>query len=502
MQADGKPVIGLGSYDEETVTSGPALRREESSAEYEFSPVGQVALDRNGRIRRINRAAADLLKGNASQLLNVPFVACVDGSYCRVFLDHFTTCIHLRTAIWSEIVLADFARCRAPVELRSVPGIDPNSGEVFCRTALLPRDVSRRHQMEAELHQAKDLFSQILANNAIATAIISVMARRFVTANQMFYDLVGLTERDVVGLSLLEVGLRVLKEGRETRIEELWSSDANKDIECCLVTPHRETIEVVDSTRVIVFGGEPCALLMVQDLSDLKRLKHDLIQISEEEQRRFGRDLHDSHCQDLTAIVFFAETIAASLGDKDKEIAGQIRSLAEMVRRSAESAHRLAAGLGGSVVEQDGLPHALEEMASHAKERYGVDCSLTIKGMNAIQDGAAVTHLYRITQEAVSNAARHGQAKKIAVTLLVEGDNGILKISDDGQGIPPIKEAKGLGLRTMRYRAAELMGALRIDSEPGSGTVVTCSFPVKQAKKTPTTLSSPDTDNSGKATAL
>lgn len=476
-------MFGLGSYDEETVTPGGTRHWEVSSAEYEFSPVGQVALDRNGRIRRINRAAADLLKGSASQLLKVPFVACVDRSYCRVFLDHLTTCIDLRTAIWSEIVLADFARCRTPIELRSLPGIDPISGEVFCRTALLPRDVSKRHQMVAELQQAKDLFSQILANNAIATAVFSITARRFVTANQMFYDLVGVNEPDLVGLASLEIGLRVLHEGRETRIEELWSGDANQDIECSLATPHRGTIDIVASTRVIVFGGEPCALLMVQDLSDLKRLKHDLIQISEEEQRRFGRDLHDSHCQDLTAIVFFAETIVASLADKDKEIARQIRTLTEMVRRSAESAHRLAAGLGGSVVEQHGLPQALEELASHARERYGTDCSLTIKGMTAIRSSSAATHLYRITQEAISNAARHGQAKKISITLMVEGDKGILKISDDGQGISSTKESKGMGLRTMRYRAAEMQGALRIDSQPGSGTIVICSFPASAVAK-------------------
>lgn len=488
MQAAGKPVIGVGSHDA-TATPGARLHREGSSAEYEFSPVAQIALDQSGRIRRINHAAAVLLRGSSSQLLEVPFVACVDRAYCRVFLDHLATCIHLRTAIWSEVVLAEFARCRTTIELRSLPGIDPASGDVFCRTALLPRDVSERHQMDAELLQAKDLFSQILANNAIATAIISIKARRLVTANQMFYDLIGLNDRDVVRRSFLEIGLRVLKEGKDTRVEELWSSDANHDIECSLVTPHHGTIDIVATTRVMVFGGEPCALLMVQDLSDLKRLKHDLIEISEVERRRFGRDLHDSHCQDLTAIVFYAETIAATLADKDAEIAGQIRSLAGMVRRSAESAHRLAAGLGGSVIERRGLPHALQELASYARERYDVDCSLTIKGIKAIRNSAAATHLYRITQEAVSNAARHGQAKKIGISLMVEGDQGILKISDDGQrisltkGISSTKKSKGLGLQTMKYRAAELQGALRIDSQPGSGTIVVCSFPASAVAK-------------------
>jgi PAS domain S-box-containing protein len=480
MQGSDKPVADLASRPEVAPPLRESILRSISPAEYEFSPVGQVSLDRNGRIRCLNRAAADMLRGSKSALLNVPFLACIEKSYYRAFLDHLTTCVGMRMEVWTEIGMAEFTQCRTPVELRSAPGIDPVSGEVLCRTALLPtRSLSKQRELEAELHQAKHLFSQILANNAVATVMISVGNKRFLTANQMFYELAGLEERDVIGRLPSEAGLYISSGGEAHRLEELWSRDFNQDSECSLITPQGKTIDVLVSARVVACGGEPCALVMLQDMSDLNKLKRDLVHISEEEQRRFARDLHDSHCQDLTAAVFFAETIAASLDKTDKENAGQIRTLAEMVRRSVENAHRLAADLGALDVERSGLDQALQELASHTLERFGVACSFNTKGAKAIRDTTLATHLYRITQEAISNAARHGHARKIDVALSVEADQGILRISDDGEGFSAGKKPTGLGVRTMKYRAAEISGTLRFESKPKAGATVVCSFPVK-----------------------
>jgi hypothetical protein len=108
-----------------------SILRSISPAEYEFSPVGQVSLDRNGRIRCLNRASADMLRGSKSALLNVSFLACIEKSYYRAFLDHLTTCVGMRMEVWTEIGMAEFTRCRRPVELRSAPGIDPVSGGCF-----------------------------------------------------------------------------------------------------------------------------------------------------------------------------------------------------------------------------------------------------------------------------------------------------------------------------------------------------------------------------------
>ena len=150
---------------------------------------------------------------------------------------------------------------------------------------------------------------------------------------------------------------------------------------------------------------------MIQDLTDLRRLRKDVVAISDEEQRRFSRDLHDSHCQDLTAIAFFAETIAAGLAGRDNEAASQIRMLVDMVQKSAENVHALAVGLDSQQIQISGLPAALEELVSRIHRRFGLACTAEVDRKLDGQSSVQAVHVYRIAQEAMSNAARHSHAQ-------------------------------------------------------------------------------------------
>ena len=93
-------------------------------------------------------------------------------------------------------------------------------------------------------------------------------------------------------------------------------------------------------------------------------------------------------------------------------------------------------------------------------------------------ESANALHLYRIAQEAVTNAAQHGQAGNVRIRLCLDGDRGLLRIEDDGSGFNPATlQSKGLGLRIMRYRAQMMAGSLRIESARARGTTVSCWFP-------------------------
>jgi two-component system, LuxR family, sensor kinase FixL len=341
----------------------------------------------------------------------------------------------------------------------------------------LARDLSTHQAMEEELHQAQDLSAQILANNSIPTAIISWESERFLNANEIFCALAGFCQNELVGRSLSEVGWCLSAGDQNDLIKKLGPQSSLQNCEARIRRPDGGFVDVLASAKPILFGGEQSVLLMVQDLTDLQRLKQDIVAISEEEHRRFSRDLHDSLCQDLTAIAFFAETIATTLDAKNPESAGQVRALGEMVQKSAENAHTLAAGLGSQKVEQSGLGDALRELAIRTSERFGLVCAAKVDRKCRIRDTVLAVHLYRIAQEATSNAARHSHARKIDIKLRLEGNTGVLQIEDDGAGFTGEKRSNGLGLRTMEYRAAVIKGTLNIDSRPGIGTVVTCSFP-------------------------
>ena len=344
-------------------------------------------------------------------------------------------------------------------------------------TLIVAHDLSKERQMEESLVWANELSEQVLANNSIATAMISVETGRFSEANEFFTQLVGRSREQIAGQSLSLIRMTGA-DGKQSDLLSLPLRVESRDCEATLIRPDGTVLEVLASAKAVLSGSERSVLLMIQDLTDLRRLRQDIITIVEEEQRRFGRDLHDSHCQDLTAIAFFAETIAAGLAENDKEAAAQIRRLVGMVQKSAENVHALAAGLDSRQIEESGLAAALEELASRVGRRFGILCTANVDGKFDHYSSAQGVHLYRIAQEAMSNAARHSHAGTVAMELRVAGDTGILRIRDDGAGFSAENKSNGLGLRTMQYRASVIKGTLQINSKPGSGTVITCSFPM------------------------
>ncbi|MBV9731795.1 MAG: PAS domain-containing protein [Verrucomicrobia bacterium] len=477
MQPAGK--IGL---ENPGLKRTPTQRHESDAAlaaDYKFSPVAQLTLDRNGCIRGINIAAAVLLKGESSQLTHIPFVAFVDKSCCRLFLDHVTQATTGTKKICTRLALSSATRAVGPVELQSTSSIDIATGQSFCRTAIVTLSSTGHPTAQVELgvqHGRQQWFELLLTNNSMATAIISAETGLFLETNEIFCRLVARRQEMIVGQPLSAIRL-LAPSGNQNDFVNRVSQIDNREYEARLVRPDGSELDVLVSTKPIMSGSDHCVLLMIQDLTDLRRLRKDVIAISEEEQRRFGRDLHDSHCQDLTAIAFFAETIAAGLATRDEEAATQIRSLVEMVQRSAENVHALAAGLDSQHIQDLGLAVALRELASRITRRFGLTCTADV---DRELDGRIFVqgiHVFRIAQEAVSNAARHSHARTITLELRLAGDTGILIIKDDGIGFFAGKTPSGLGLRTMQYRASIVNGALRIDSKPGAGTVVTCSFP-------------------------
>jgi signal transduction histidine kinase len=127
-----------------------------------------------------------------------------------------------------------------------------------------------------------------------------------------------------------------------------------------------------------------------------------------------------------------------------------------------------------------GLVAGLREFAAETTRRSGISCRLRAYKDTLIQDTSVASHLYRIAQEAVNNAIRHGGARHITIRLARTGDQLLLEIRDDGKGLPARRQpVRGLGLRTMRYRADTIGAQFSVDSPCGRGTVVSCLMPTR-----------------------
>lgn len=218
-------------------------------------------------------------------------------------------------------------------------------------------------------------------------------------------------------------------------------------------------------------------LVLSYDNTERKRLEKEVLEISERERSRIGQDLHDGLCQHLAGIEFRLLGLKQKLQDKAKKQAAEATELARLVREGIEQTRILARGLSPVMLEADGLTNALHELAIDTEKAFDISCSFNCPTPISVQNNAVATHLYRIAQEAVQNAIRHGKAQFIVINLFTQNDRIVLGVKDDGVGFPrkPRKQ-DGMGLRVMQYRAGMIGGSLVVQRDPEGGTSVVCSL--------------------------
>jgi len=213
------------------------------------------------------------------------------------------------------------------------------------------------------------------------------------------------------------------------------------------------------------------------EIGERERLEKEVLHVVEREQQRIGRDLHDSLCQHLTATALAGKVLEEQLGAQSAPAAAALRVVG-MVEEGIILARNLAHGLMPVELESTGLMDAFEELAETISEQFHITCQFTCEVPVLIPEASTATHLYRIAQEAVSNAIKHGRAKQIAIQLTKTEEGTMLEISDDGLGMPsPLPAGRGMGLRIMAHRAIMISGHLTVHCGATGGTVVTCVLP-------------------------
>jgi PAS domain S-box-containing protein len=239
------------------------------------------------------------------------------------------------------------------------------------------------------------------------------------------------------------------------------------------------------SRRQIEFYGNLVGdhlLLAAIDNTERERLEKEIIDISEQERERIGQDLHDGLCQLLSGIKFKTTLLEQRLHAKAAEEAWEARSIESLLNSAIEQARNIARGLHPVDIEARGLMSALEGLTASVSGVYGVRCACEFRNPVLIHDHSLATHLYRIAQEAIANAIKHGEARKISVRLGGRRGRFVLAIQDNGSGFPVRPRKKtGLGLHLMNYRARAIGATLDIRPASPAGTVVTCRFRVRPA---------------------
>lgn len=219
----------------------------------------------------------------------------------------------------------------------------------------------------------------------------------------------------------------------------------------------------------------------LRDVTDRHDLERELLAVSEREQRRIGRDLHDGLGAHLTGLAMLCRTLARRADKGEAVPPGDLDELADLVQEGIATARSLARGLNPVTIETEGIAGALQELATGIELRTGVRCRCVVDQPPPRFSVEVATHLYRIAQEASSNAIKHSGTDELALALLRSEEGVTLQIQDRGCGLPPDAESSpGLGLHAMRYRAGFVASSLAIESSP-DGTTVSCTLPETSA---------------------
>ncbi len=221
---------------------------------------------------------------------------------------------------------------------------------------------------------------------------------------------------------------------------------------------------------------------IIRDISERKNLQRDVLGILEDEQRRIGQDLHDSVQQELAGTGLLFQTLIDIFAQEsigmDELASGQITELTGKIKRGLSRAHEeirsISRGLTPIRLDRNGLMEALQELASRTDGLQSVTCAFKCNRKITITKGFIATHLYRIAQEAVTNALKHANPSHILIELAADERHWILRIANDGKNFDSQRAEKGLGLKTMQYRAGLIGGSLTISMLETGGTVITC----------------------------
>jgi signal transduction histidine kinase len=207
------------------------------------------------------------------------------------------------------------------------------------------------------------------------------------------------------------------------------------------------------------------------------QLEEELLAATGREQRRIGQDLHDGLCQHLAGVEFRTEALARDLADAPV-VREEVEKIGALVRDGTRQARMLARGLAPVELERNGLMSALSELATNSAHLFRIECRFRCQQPVLVADEATGTHLYRIAQEAISNAIRHARAKTIEIALRPNADEeAVLTVTNDGMPLPEKPErGGGMGLHIMNYRAELIGGTLRLGSTADGRTQITCTF--------------------------
>ncbi|MFN8607129.1 MAG: PAS domain S-box protein [Vulcanimicrobiota bacterium] len=430
---------------------------EEFGQLFQSSPLGMMLVSTKGQILRVNQRAGMLLGRALNEIENIPLTAFVPAEDIDALLSRLWACLRGEKPVWK-------------LRLRHLEGKEK---VIQAQAQMVPatrtiqiclNDLSREIEIQEEMAGVQgDL--QALLHSLADGVLISDQNCRVLSSNVAAQQMLGFSPEEMEGRFWQELGLKLDLDATGPTVSWFTSQQGKSHLFECRHTLRRDS-------------GHLRRLLILRDLSPFRQARQELDELRERERAAVGQELHDDLGQLLTALSYLAEMVSGRVqvaGDQTTvEMASQIARLA---KQSIGKTRALARGLYPVVLERSGLVEALRDLASTTEEYYRLPCR--VRAAQVELDRRLGLHLFRIAQEAVTNAVKHSRCRTLDIIVQADQSRVWLEVRDDGIGLDAsnVASRNGVGLRSMRQHAELMEGGLEVDSSPGEGTSVCCWGP-------------------------
>jgi len=464
---------------------------------YDLAPVGYLFLSEDGLILEANLAAAAQLGVERATLAKQPITRFILPEDQDIYGRHLRQLFATREPQVCELRLVKKDGGQFWARLEATAAQNAESGAPACRAVV--SDITERQRAVEALHESEERYRSLFATSLDAV-LLTVPDGRILAANEAACRMFGRSEEEIIlaGRS----GIMDASDSRLALAMEERARTGKFRGELTFVNKDGTTFPGEVSSAVFTDRhGLPRTSMVIRDVSErrvaeeelrasceqLRALAASLQAVREEERTHVAREIHDVLAQELTRLKIDLVWLERRLAKPGKAaapeaLAARVSEMSQMVDAAIHSVQRIATGLRPAVLDSLGLCATVEWQARDFQDRTGIPCLASVpkKGLAVDRDTATAT--FRILQESLTNVLRHAQATRVEILLRQEAGQLILRISDNGRGIPTetLSSPLSIGLAGMRERALLLNGQFKIRSRPGSGTTLEVRLPLSK----------------------